>query len=72
MNIKYVDLQNDYKVNKKKLLQIIDKTLSTGEWVGGKEIDLFEKNISNYTKSNFTVALNSGTDALTLSLHLLV
>ncbi len=71
MNIKYVDLQNDYKVHKKKLLQIIDKTLSTGEWVGGKEIDLFEKNISNYTKSNFTVALNSGTDALTLSLHLL-
>jgi hypothetical protein len=43
MLIKYVDLNKDYNFNKKKLLKIIDKTLSTGEWVGGKEIDLFEK-----------------------------
>ena len=71
MQIKYVDLNKDYSFNKKKLLKIIDKTLSTGEWVGGKEIDLFEKNIAAYTKSKFAVALNSGTDALTLSLHLL-
>ncbi len=71
MQIKYVDLNKDYNFNKKKLLKIIDKTLSTGEWVGGKEINLFEKNIAAYTKSKFAVALNSGTDALTLSLHLL-
>ncbi len=71
MQIKYVDLNKDYNFYKKKLLKIIDKTLSTGEWVGGKEIDLFEKKIAAYTKSKFAVALNSGTDALTLSLHLL-
>ena len=71
MNIKYVDLQKDYQLNKKKLLNIIDKSLATGEWVGGKEIDFFEKNIASYTKSNYAVSLNSGTDALTLSLHLL-
>ncbi len=70
MNIKYVDLQKEYKQNKKKLLKVIDKSLSSGEWVGGKHIDLFEKNIASYTNSNYAVALNSGTDALTLALHL--
>ena len=71
MNIKYVDLKKDFKINKKKILNIIDKTLSTGEWVGGREIDLFENNIRSYTKAKYAVALNSGTDALTLSLYLL-
>ena len=71
MNIKYVDLKKDFQANKKKILNIIDRTLSTGEWVGGREIDLFEKNIRSYKKTKYAVALNSGTDALTLSLHLL-
>ena len=34
MNIKYVDLKKDFQANKKKILNIIDRTLSTGEWVG--------------------------------------
>ena len=71
MIIKYVDLQKEYKFNRNKLLSIIDKSLVSGEWVGGKEIESFEKNISTYTNSKYAVALNSGTDALTLSLHLL-
>lgn len=71
MKIKYVDLSKDYKTHRKKILEIIDKTLSTGEWVGGIEIGKFENNISKFTKSKYTVALNSGTDALTLALYLL-
>ena len=65
MNIKYVDLKKDFQANKK-ILNIIDRTLSTGEWVGGREIDLFEKNIRSIQKQNMC-SLNSGTDALTLS-----
>jgi len=71
MKIKYVDLSKDYKTHRKKILEIIDKTLSTGDWVGGIEIGKFENNISKFTKSKYTVALNSGTDALTLALYLL-
>jgi len=53
------------------LIKIFKKILDSGEFVGGKEIIKFEKNISKLCKTNYAVALNSGTDALTLALHLL-
>lgn len=71
MNIPYVNIKKQYLSERKKILKILDKTLSTGSWVGGSEVELFEKNISKICKTKFCVALNSGTDALTLALHLL-
>lgn len=70
MKIEYVDLKSDYLKDRKKILNIIDRALKTGHWVGGSEIEKFETNICKYTKSKYAVALNSGTDALTISLFL--
>ena len=39
MKIPYVDLSEQYRLERKKLLKKIDKTLSTGQFVGGNEID---------------------------------
>ena len=69
MKIKYVNLSSQYLKEKKALLKVIDKTLATGEHVGGKQIREFEKKIENLLKVRHCVALNSGTDALTLGLH---
>ena len=71
MKIPFVNLKKQYIEEKKNLLRVIDNTIKTGEWVGGSEIDSFEKKISKLCKTKYCVALNSGTDALTLSLHLL-
>ena len=71
MKIPYINLKKQYTLEKKKLLKIIDKTFASGNWVGGDEVTKFEKNISNACNVKYCVALNSGTDALTLSLHLL-
>ncbi len=71
MKIPYINIQKQYKNEKKKLLKVIDKTLYSGNWVGGLEIEKFEKNIAKICKTKYCVALNSGTDALTLALHLL-
>ena len=71
MNIPYVNIKKQYLSERKKILKILDKTLSTGSWVGGSEVELFEKKISKICKTKFCVALNSGTDALTLALHTL-
>ena len=71
MIIPYINLKEQYKYEKKKLLKTIDKALASGIWVGGDEVVNFENNIANITKAKYCVALNSGTDALTLSLHLL-
>ncbi len=71
MKIPYVNIIKQYKSEKKKLLKLIDKTLQSGNWVGGPEVEKFENKISNICKTKYCVSLNSGTDALTLALHLL-
>ena len=71
MKISYVNLNLQWKKEKKYLINIIDKTLENDSWVGGKNIDKFEKNIARLCNTKYAVSLNSGTDALTLGLHLL-
>jgi dTDP-4-amino-4,6-dideoxygalactose transaminase len=71
MKIPYINLEKQYKLERKKLLNVIDKSLSTGMWLGGNEVEKFEKNISQICDIKYCVSLNSGTDALTLGLHML-
>lgn len=69
MKIPYVDLSYQNSKYKKTLTSIFRKILDTGEYVGGKEVVAFERNIAKFCKSKFAVALNSGTDALTLAMY---
>ncbi len=71
MKIPYINLNLQWRDEKKELLKIINKTMASGEWVGGENISKFEKNICNFLKVKYCVALNSGTDALTLALSLI-
>ena len=71
MKIPYINLSSQWKKEKKYLAPIIQKVLENGIYVNSQEIDLFEKNISRKCGTKYAVALNSGTDALLLSLHLL-
>ncbi len=71
MKIPYISLSSQWKKEKKYLSPIIQKVLESGIYINSKEVDAFEKNISRICKTKFAVALNSGTDALLLSLHLL-
>ena len=56
---------------KKDLSPIIDRVFEKGNFVNGKEIEVFEKNIAKICNTKYAIALNSGTDALTLSMLLL-
>jgi dTDP-4-amino-4,6-dideoxygalactose transaminase len=69
--IPYVNLSLQWKHEKSNLLKIIDKALSTGNWAGGESVKIFEKKIAKLCKTKYAVAVNSGTDALTIGLHLL-
>ena len=46
--INYINLKKQYIKERKSLLSVIDKTLSTGMYILDKEVDLFEKNIQKY------------------------
>ena len=71
MRIPYVNLRHQYRSERKKLIKIIDNTLSKGIYINGDDVDLFEKNIAKLCNVKYCVALNSGTDALVLALHAL-
>ena len=69
MKINYINLIKQSRLEKKNLLDIFNKVITSGVFVGGNFVDQFEKKISNYLKIPNCVSLNSGTDALVLALH---
>ena len=71
MKIPFVNPNQQWKKEKKHLIKILDKTLSNDNWVGGRNIKKFEKNIKKLCNTKYAASLNSGTDALTLGLHIL-
>ena len=68
--IPYVNLKNQWKEERDELLPIIDRVLSSGQYVGGEELENFEDNIAKFCGVNYAAALNSGTDALMFALLL--
>ncbi len=71
MNIPYVNLNLQWQKERKDLIKIIDQVLKNQSWVGGDSIKVFERNIAKTCKTKYAVALNSGTDALTIGLYVL-
>jgi len=70
-SIPYVNFGLQWKFEKENLLPIIEKIFTKGQFVGGDEIQILEKKILRFTNSKYATTLNSGTDALTIGLHLL-
>jgi dTDP-4-amino-4,6-dideoxygalactose transaminase len=71
IRIPYVNLPSQWEDEREELLPIIDGILGSGQYVGGDEIVKFEKEIAKRCDVDYAIALNSGTDALTLSLHIM-
>lgn len=70
-NIKYVKIGEQFQKESKILNKKIISLLNSGSYVGGKEINLFEKQIAKKCNTKYAVAMNSGTDALVIAMHLL-
>ena len=66
--IPYVDLQAQWDQERAELLPIIENVLSSGIYVGGSEVQLFEEEIAKFCEVKHALALNSGTDALVCAL----
>lgn len=68
MNIPYVDIGAQTKSLKKDLLLAIEEVLDHGNFILGKEVQSFEEMFASYCGVRFAIGVNSGTDALFLSL----
>ena len=68
MKVEFIDLKSRYKIERYEILKSLDKVLKKGHLVLTNELEEFEKEICDYTNSNYCLGLNSGTDALMMSL----
>lgn len=66
--IDLIDLKKRYIDEKDQLLKCFDRVLKNGSLILTDEVQNFEKKICDYTKSKYCLGLNSGTDALMMSL----
>ena len=66
--INFWSYKEEYKKNKKLILNIINKTLKRGNIFFGDEVKKFEKSFAKKYKSKYAVAVGSGTDAILIAL----
>lgn len=69
--ISYVNIAKQNAPIKSELLRAIERVIDHGQFVLGKEVEELEKRFSEMCGARFSVAVNSGTDALILSLRAL-
>ena len=58
----------DYSKNKKKILNVVNKVFKSGNLILSNEVRKFENNFSKTINNYYGIGVNSGTDALQISL----
>lgn len=66
--VRFVNPQKQYKDYRKKFLQTIDSVFSRGDLILRQDLEDFEKNFAKFIGVKYAIGVNSGTDALTLSM----
>jgi len=69
--IPYVDLAAQFREESAELLAVVERTLASGSYIGGGEIEALEQDLAKLCETREAVALNSGTDALIFALRAL-
>ena len=69
--IKFFDLYNQDKKLHKTIISKIGHLFKKGDFILGKEVDLFEKNFRKFCGAKYAISCANGTDALTLALKCL-
>lgn len=68
MTIPFLDLKAQYKSIKGEIKEAVNNIFETCAFVGGKEVETFEKIFADYCHASYCVGVGNGTDALWLTL----
>lgn len=68
MKIPFVNYSLQYKNTKKEIDAVIQDCLNRGDLILRKDVEKFEKKLASFVGVKYAIGLNSGTDALFLSL----
>ncbi len=66
--IKFLDIYKQDKNLHKRILKRINILFKQGDFILGKDVEIFEKKFSRFCGSKYAVSCANGTDALTLAL----
>lgn len=66
--IPFVDLVTLHRELEAELLEVCERVIETADFVGGPEVEGFEKEFAQYCDTKYCVGVNSGTDALRFAL----
>ncbi len=66
--MKFLDLTKQYNNIKQEIDQAVHNVLDSGVFIGGEEVKQLEKEMADFCESKQAISVNSGTDALFLSL----
>ena len=69
--MQFLDLKAQYRSIKKEIDRAIKRVLKSGQFIGGEEVENFEEEIAKFCGVKYAISVNSGTDALFLSLKAL-
>lgn len=65
--IKMLDLPAEYQLVKEEILNVVTQVMTLGQYIGGKEVDLFAEEMCQYLGVKFAIPCGNGTDALQIS-----
>jgi dTDP-4-amino-4,6-dideoxygalactose transaminase len=68
MNIPFLDLITPHAELEEELISVARRILRTAHFVGGEEVDSFEKEFASFCGTTHCIGVSSGTDALRLAL----
>ncbi|NQV23424.1 MAG: DegT/DnrJ/EryC1/StrS family aminotransferase [Rhodopirellula sp.] len=69
MTVPFLDLLAGYEELRPEIDDAIARTLESGIYIGGPEVEAFETEFAAYTQAEHCVAVGNGLDALTLALR---
>ncbi len=69
MNVPFLDLHAGYVELKTQIDEAIGRSLNSGYYIGGPEVEQFEAEFAEFVEARHCVAVGNGLDALTLALR---
>ena len=67
--IPFLDLKNINQQYREELITACTRVIDSGWYIGGKELESFEKNFAEYCGTQFAIGVANGLDALILTLR---
>lgn len=68
VTIPFLDLKSQFESIRTEILDVIDRVLVSGQFVGGEWVERFEEQFARFVGSRYAIGVGSGTAALELAL----